>query len=96
MDKIEGFFAYASQPHQLTRLIQEAVAIANRSGGCHYTTWEENDIAGRPLTAPIFEGLDGANALVADITTMNLNVTFETGYAIGIVNRPGNCGGWLV
>lgn len=87
MDKIEGFFAYASQPRQLTRVIKEAVEIANKSGGCHYTTWEENDIAGRPLTAPIFEGLDGANVLAADITTLNFNVTFEIGYAIGIGRR---------
>ncbi len=87
MDKIEGFFAYASQPHQLTRVIQEAVESANHSGGCHYTTWEENDIAGRPLTAPIFEGLENANVLVADITTLNFNVTFEIGYAIGIGRR---------
>ncbi len=87
MDKIEGFFAYSSQPYQLTKLIHEAVEIANQSGGCHYTTWEENDIAGRPLTAPIFEGLDGANVLAGDITTLNFNVTFEIGYAIGIGRR---------
>lgn len=87
MDKIEGFFAYASQPHQLTKLIKEAVTIANQSGVCHYATWEDGDIAGRPLTAPIFEALNGANVLVADITTINFNVTFEIGYAIGIGRR---------
>lgn len=87
MDKIEGFFAYASKPYQLTRTIQEAIERANKSGGCHYTSWEENDIAGRPLTAPIFEGLDSANVLAADITTINFNVTFEIGYAIGIGRR---------
>lgn len=87
MDKIEGFFAYASQPYQLAKLIKEAVELANQSGGCHYVTWEENDIAGRPLTAPIFEGLENANVLAADITTLNFNVTFEIGYAIGIGRR---------
>lgn len=87
MEKIEGFFAYASRPHQLTRVITEAVEIANRSGWCRFATWEENDIAGRPLTAPIFSGLENANVLVADITTMNFNVTFEIGYAIGIGRR---------
>jgi hypothetical protein len=87
MQKIEGFFAYASRPYQLTQVIQEAVETANSCGGCHYTTWEENDIAGKPLTAPIFEGLENANVLVADITTLNFNVTFEIGYAIGIGRR---------
>lgn len=87
MEKINGFFAYASKPYQLTRTIQEAIEKANKSGGCSYTSWEENDIAGKPLTAPIFEGLDSANVLVADITTINFNVTFEIGYAIGIGRR---------
>lgn len=87
MQKIDGFFAYASHPYQLTQLIQEAVALANKTGGCHYATWEENDIAGKSLTAPIFEGLESANVLVADITTLNFNVTFEIGYAIGIGRR---------
>ncbi|MEQ8312965.1 MAG: hypothetical protein RL839_14235 [Gammaproteobacteria bacterium] len=87
MEKIEGFFAYASSPHQLTKVISEAVEAANRSGWCHFATWEESDIAGRPLTAPIFSGLENANVLVADITSMNFNVTFEIGYAIGIGRR---------
>lgn len=87
MEKIEGFFAYASKPHQLKSVIREAVEAANKSGWCHFITWEESDIAGRPLTAPIFDGLENANVLVADITKMNFNVTFEIGYAIGIGRR---------
>lgn len=87
MDKIEGFFAYASRPYPLTQVIREAIEKANKTGGCRYTGWEENDISGRPLTAPIFEGLNSANVLVADITTINFNVTFEIGYAIGIGRR---------
>ena len=87
MDKIEGFFAYPSKPYQLTLVIKEAIEKANNTGGCKYTSWEENDIAGKPLTAPIFEGLNNANVLAADVTTINFNVTFEIGYAIGIGRR---------
>jgi hypothetical protein len=49
--------------------------------------WEENDISGRPLTDPIFEGIARADILIADITAMNFNVTFEIGYAIGLGKR---------
>jgi hypothetical protein len=49
--------------------------------------WEENDISGRALTDPIFEKIVGADTLIADITTMNFNVTFEIGYAIGLGKR---------
>jgi hypothetical protein len=45
--------------------------------------WEENDISGRALTDPIFEQIATSGVLIADITTMNFNVTFEIGYAIG-------------
>lgn len=87
MKKTTGFFAYPSRPFKLTQTIQEAIKKANKTGGCKFTSWEENDIAGKPLTAPIFEGLEKSNVLVADITTLNFNVTFEIGYAIGIGRR---------
>ncbi|MDP1991612.1 MAG: hypothetical protein Q8K00_11375 [Syntrophales bacterium] len=49
--------------------------------------WEENDISGRPLTDPIFEGIAESDIFVADVTSMNFNVTFEIGYAIGLGKR---------
>jgi hypothetical protein len=51
------------------------------------STWEQNDIAGRPLVAPIFEGIGSAALLIADVTTLNFNVTYEIGYAIGTAKR---------
>jgi len=82
MERQEGFYAYPSSPHQLAEVIREGIASANRYSASHFATWEENDIAGRPLTAPIFQGLENSTILVADITTLNFNVTFEIGYAI--------------
>lgn len=51
------------------------------------TLWKQNDIAGRPLIAPIFEGLSQNDILIADVTSLNFNVTYEIGYAIGIGKR---------
>ncbi len=87
MNKIIGFFAYPSSPYGLTAVIKEAIDKANRAGGCHFKSWEENDIAGRSLTAPIFTELDNSNILIADITKLNFNVTYEIGYAIGVGRR---------
>ncbi len=86
-DKIESFVAYASQPPQSVHLIQKAVEKANQKYGGGYKRWEENDVSGRPLTAPIFEGLSEANLLVADVTTLNFNVTFETLNAFQVFQR---------
>lgn len=44
--------------------------------------WEQNDNCGIPLTDPIFGKIDSSTAVVADITRINFNVTFEIGYAI--------------
>ena len=87
MENIQGFFAYPKEPEQLAQVIRCAIEKSNKSTNCHFRSWEENDIAGKPLTAPIFEGLKTSDVLVADITTLNFNVTFEIGYAIGIGRR---------
>ena len=87
MENIQGFFAYPSKPEQLAQVIRRAIKKSNKAVNCNFKSWEENDIAGRPLTAPIFEGLDKSDVLAADITTLNFNVTFEVGYAIGIGRR---------
>jgi hypothetical protein len=82
------FFAYPSSIPEIVHAIHSAKKILSSN----YTKleihlWEENDISGRPLTDPIFEGIAQADALVADITIMNFNVTFEIGYAIGLGKR---------
>jgi hypothetical protein len=83
MAKLTAFVAYPSSPYLLTSCIVEAVKSANKYGGNLFTPWEENDIAGRPLTAPIFQNIESSQLLVADITKLNFNVTYEIGYAIG-------------
>ena len=87
MARLHAFVAYPATPHQVGAGILDAIRQANRSGVNSFTPWEENDIAGRPLTNPIFQSISAAQLLVADITTLNFNVTYEVGYAIGIGRR---------
>jgi|WetSurMetagenome_2_1015567.scaffolds.fasta_scaffold44505_2 hypothetical protein len=83
-----GFFAYPSVPPEIASTIKEAVEKANAaSSQLTYKTWEHNDIAGLPLTQPILAGIEEAAVLVADITRLNFNVTYEIGYAIGLQRR---------
>ena len=49
--------------------------------------WEKNDISGIPLTAPIFSKISTCEFLAVDVTYLNENVAFETGYAIGSKKR---------
>src|SRR5258706_11820930 len=88
MPKLNAFFAYASSHREIGNSIAGAKElILQRRRDLTIHLWEENDISGRPLTDPVFEKLANADVLIADITTMNFNVTFEIGYAIGLGKR---------
>ena len=82
-----GFIAYPARPEPIAVTIREATKIINKHPDFEFQTWEESDIAGRHLTAPIFSGMKKSNLLIADITYLNFNVTYEIGYAIGIGRR---------
>ncbi len=88
MSSINAFFAYASTFREVSDAIHGAQkSLSSRRPDLTIDLWEENDISGRPLTDPIFEKIAAADILIADITTMNFNVTFEIGYAIGLGKR---------
>lgn len=83
-----AFVAYPGSPPELAATIRDAVKEANAGpGDLSLQLWEHNDIAGRPLSVPVLSGIEQARVLVADITRLNFNVTYEVGYAIGIQKR---------
>ena len=85
----EAFVAYPSRDARLAEVISQGVAKANRmlSNRFRYAPWQFNDIAGNPLISPIIEGIDASRFIVADITYLNPNVTYEIGFAIGRSRR---------
>ena len=86
--KLSVFVAFPSSPPELYECITGAINFANdRDSKRKFKGWPENDIAGLPLTGPIFHGIEEARYLVADITHLNFNVTYEIGYAIGAEKR---------
>src|SRR6266446_3551454 len=85
---MRAFFAYPSSLADVAHVVHAAQRILSgtrRELELHL--WEENNISGRPLVDPVFEGIARADILIADITAMNFNVTFEIGYAIGLGKR---------
>ena len=81
-------FASPSRPHDLLLGLAEAVSTANqRSSSLKFQLWTQNDIAGRNLVDPILDRISNAPALAADVTYLNLNVTYEVGFAIGQSKR---------
>ena len=74
MDKLSGFVAYPSAIFEVSHTIIETLKLVNRSGKGQLKSWEENDIAGRPLTTPIFKDISSANILIADVTHLNFSL----------------------
>lgn len=82
------FVAYASNPPIIGGVIEKACTIANRfSSNLEYKTWKQNDIVGLDLVQPIIDAIEAAEYVVADISTLNNNVVYEIGYAIGSKKR---------
>ena len=81
------FVAYPSSPSIVGSCIRAAAHRANIRPGVRFSIWEENDIAGRPLTAPVLKTIEESRVLVADVTRLNFNVTYEIGFSIGMGRR---------
>lgn len=85
---MKTFFAYPSSQHEVVSVIRAAKDSLVESGcPLEVHLWEENDICGKQLTSPIFDGIKLSDFLIADITELNFNVTFEVGFAIGSGKR---------
>ncbi len=80
------FIAYASNPAGIGSVISSAATVASSSAR-KFETWAQIDIFGRFLIDGILQKIDAAEFVVADITRLNANVTFEIAYAIGKQKR---------
>lgn len=84
MSKLVGFYAYASSPNEVGETIERGTQSANRfSIDTEIKTWRSLDIPGHFISEQVLLGIDEADFLIADISTLNFNVTYEVGYAIG-------------
>lgn len=81
--KILGFYAYASFPAEIGQTIEQAVTAANSNSEFNVQTWKALDIPGHFISEKIIEGIDACDFLIADISVLNFNVSYEVAYAIG-------------
>lgn len=83
-EKKRAFYAYPAVPREVGQVIHAAKErVGLRRPTLQLQLWEENDVSGRALVDPIFDHIENSDFVVADITSLNFNVTFEIGYAIG-------------
>lgn len=78
-------FLYPAEPGVISSAIENAIALlAERNSDQHYRSWRAVDTAGRIIFCEVCKAIRGAKVVVADVTTLNFNVLFEIGYAIGL------------
>ena len=88
MTLLSGFFAYPSDPSDIGQVIESASETAETSGDANnFTTWKALDIVGHFISEKVISGIDESDFLIADISKLNFNVTYEIGYAIGKSKR---------
>lgn len=82
-NKASGFYAYASSIAEIGQTIEQAVEFANKDASVNIETWKALDVPGHFISEKVLESIDTCDFLVADISILNFNVTYEIGYAIG-------------
>lgn len=80
---MKGFFAYPANVPALETIRGSLSELRQFHAVREIKSWEELDIPGHFISQQVLHGIDQSDFLVADITILNFNVTYEIGYAIG-------------
>lgn len=78
-----GFFAYPAQPSDIGVTVESAIKILKVNHNGIIQSWTALDIPGHFIAGEVLSAIDNADYVVADISVLNFNVTYEVGYAIG-------------
>jgi hypothetical protein len=78
-----AFLAYASGNDFHETVIKESAAAAS-SQTRKVIPWSEKDTSGQDIQKSVETWIDDADAFVGDISVVNMNVTYEIGYAVGL------------
>ena len=81
----EAVFLYPADPEWMARTIEMAAEILNKSNdNKRWRTWREFQSAGQIVFCTICKNMRFSNAIIADVTTLNFNLMFEIGFALGL------------
>lgn len=80
-----GTFLYPSRQFQIAATIETAVKLLNeRAPDRLWRTWREFDTTGQIIFCGICKSMRFSQCVIADITTLNFNLLFEIGFALGL------------
>jgi nucleoside 2-deoxyribosyltransferase len=81
----EALFLYPNEPEIISATIEEAARQLRVAAGTkRWLTWKDLGVTGQIIFCQICKALRYTNFVVADVTTLNFNLLFEIGFAIGL------------
>jgi nucleoside 2-deoxyribosyltransferase len=85
ISRSEALFLYPNEPAIISATIEEAVQrLRMASASKRWLSWKDLATPGQIIFCVICKALRFTNFAVADVTTLNFNLLFEIGYAIGL------------
>ena len=83
--QFDGLFLYPSNPAMIANTIESAVQeLKVRAGSNDWRSWRDLATTGQIIFCQVCKAIRFAKLVVADVTTLNFNLLFEVGYAVGI------------
>jgi nucleoside 2-deoxyribosyltransferase len=82
--KSETLFLYPNDPQIIAATLEEACTKLRSATGKPCATWKDLATRGQIVFCQICKALRHTSFVVADVTTLNFNLLFEIGYAIGL------------
>lgn len=79
-----GLFLYPSDPRSIASVVEEAATAIAASDRGRWLTWKDLNIGGNIIFCEICKAMRFTRQVIADVTTLNFNVMFEIGYAVGL------------
>jgi hypothetical protein len=80
----QAFVAFPSAPREIGETIKRAIQRSAASGPPNaFLPWTSLDVSGKAIAKAILAQIHSANSLIADISILNSNVSYEIGYAVG-------------
>jgi hypothetical protein len=83
--KSNALFLFPSQPDSVSTTIEDSVVqLSKIAGDKSWKSWKDLEISGQIIFCEICKAIRFADLVVADVTTLNFNVLFEIGFALGL------------
>jgi hypothetical protein len=80
-----GVFLYGSDPPGIAATLEAAVELLRgKQPTVAWSTWRDFSVSGQLIFCEICKRIRGATTVYADVTTLNFNLLFEIGFAIGL------------